>query len=336
MAARLPSLGAARGVSAVFKRLLPRSLLGRSLLMILLPLLSLEGVALEVFYGSHIGVVSRRLAGSVAGEIGFTIDLMDRFPGAENTTWILDLARSRFGLDMQLDPGARLATTKSINVFGPMDDDLDLALTEALHLPFFMDWSSDPTAVLVQVQVPDGVLEVRAPRKSLYVMTFYLFVLWVVGVAALVFAIAALFMRNQVRAIRRLAAAAEAFGLGREADPIKPEGALEVRRAATAFNRMQERIRRFLAQRTEMLAGVSHDLRTPLTRLRLTLAMLPRTEELHQDVDEMTADVEEMERMVGGYLSFARGEGTEQAEQVNLAEVLEDVAAGARRAGTNL
>jgi two-component system osmolarity sensor histidine kinase EnvZ len=319
MKVRLPSLGAARGVRAVFKRLLPRSL-----------------VALEVFYGSHIGVVSRRLAGSVAGEIGFTIDLMDRFPGAENTTWILDLARSRFGLAMQLDPGARLATTKSINVFGPMDDDLNAALTGSLHLPFFMDWTSDAHAVLVQVQVPDGVLEVRAPRKSLYVMTFYLFVLWVVGVAALVFAIAALFMRNQVRAIRRLASAAEAFGLGREADPIKPEGALEVRRAATAFNRMQERIRRFLAQRTEMLAGVSHDLRTPLTRLRLTLAMLPAREELRDDIAEMTTDVAEMERMIAAYLAFARGEGTEQAEPVDLSALLEDVAARARRGGADI
>src|SRR5208337_1645481 len=203
-------------------------------------------------------------------------------------------------------------------------------------LPFFMDWTSDAHAVLVQIQVPDGVLEVRAPRKSLYVMTFYLFVMWVVGVAALVFAIAALFMRNQVRAIRRLAAAAEAFGLGRDADPIKPEGALEVRRAATAFNRMQERIRRFLVQRTEMLAGVSHDLRTPLTRLRLALAMLPARDDLREDVAEMTADVAEMERMIGAYLAFARGEGTEQAEPVDLSALLEDVAARARRGGADI
>jgi two-component system osmolarity sensor histidine kinase EnvZ len=111
---------------------------------------------------------------------------------------------------------------------------------------------------------------------------------------------------------------------------------VEVRQAAAAFNRMQERIRRFLAQRTEMLAGVSHDLRTPLTRLRLALAMLPHTEELREDVVEMTADVEEMDRMIGGYLAFARGEGTEQAQPVNLATILDDVAAGARRAGALL
>jgi two-component system, OmpR family, osmolarity sensor histidine kinase EnvZ len=121
--------------------------------------------------------------------------------------------------------------------------------------------------------------------------------------------------------------------MGRDIGPIRPEGATEVRRAATAFNRMQERVRRFLVQRTEMLAGVSHDLRTPLTRLRLALEMMPPREELDQDITEMTADVEEMERMIGGYLAFARGEGVEQAEPVNLSAVLEEVAAGARRSG---
>jgi two-component system osmolarity sensor histidine kinase EnvZ len=177
------------------------------------------------------------------------------------------------------------------------------------------------------------VLDIKAPRKRLATGTIWLFVSWVVGTSLLLFGIAAAFMRNQVRAIRRLARSAEAFGMGREIPPIRPEGATEVRQAGAAFNRMQERIRRFLAQRTEMLAGVSHDLRTPLTRLRLALAMLPPSPELRQDIADMTADVEEMERMVSGYLSFARGEGTEQAEAVDLSSVLEDVAAGARRSG---
>jgi len=204
-----------------------------------------------------------------------------------------------------------------------------------------MDWSSDPQSVLVRIQLPDGVLDVEVPRKRLYAGTIYLFVLYVVGTALLVFTIAAMFMRNQVRAIRRLAAAAEAFGMGRDRGPIKPEGATEVRQAAAAFNRMQERIRRFLAQRTEMLAGVSHDLRTPLTRLRLALAMLPyqgqiSAEALQREVGEMTADVEEMDRMIGGYLSFARGEGLEQAQPVDLSVLLEEVAAGARRSGAQV
>lgn len=320
----------------MIRRILPRSLLGRSLLMILLPLLILEGVALLIFYGSHIDVVSRRMTGAVADELSFTIDMMEANPGLENTQWILARAGAAFDLDMTLIPGARLAHTKSVNVLGPMDDDLRAALRDTLHRPFFMDWVSQPYTIVIQIQLSDGVLQVKAPRKRLYVSTFYLFILWMLGISALVFAIAALFMRNQVRAIRRLAAAAEAFGMGRDTGVIKPEGAREVRQAATAFNRMQERIRRFLVQRTEMLAGVSHDLRTPLTRMRLALAMLRRTPETQDDIAEMTADVAEMERMVGAYLAFARGEGAEQIEPVDLSALLEDVAARARRSGADV
>jgi two-component system osmolarity sensor histidine kinase EnvZ len=313
------------------KRVLPRSLLGRSLLMILLPLVLLQAVALQFFYGSHLDVVSRRLTGGVAGELAYTLELLNRFP--DDQAWILRMAHEEFDLLLRMEPGAILPKSRRVNVLGPMDDDLAIALQEKVRLPFTMDWTSDPFSVLIRAQLPNGVVDIQAPRKRLYTGTIYVFVLWLVGTALLLFAIAALFMRNQVRAIRRLAAAAEAFGMGRDIGPIRPEGATEVRRAATAFNRMQERVRRFLVQRTEMLAGVSHDLRTPLTRLRLALEMMPPREELDQDITEMTADVEEMERMIGGYLAFARGEGVEQAEPVNLSAVLEEVAAGARRSG---
>jgi len=318
------------------KRLLPRSLLGRSLLIILLPLVLLQAVALQIFYGSHLEVVSRRFAAGVAGEIGYTLDLLHRFPDPADRDWILRNARDQFDLDIGLKPGAVLANMKHKSILGPMDDDLAAALVEKIGLPYQMDWTSDPQFVHVRVQLPDGVVEVLAPRKRLYTGTLFLFMIWLVGSALLLFTIAALFMRIQVRAIRRLAAAAEAFGMGRDRGPIKPEGAMEVRQAATAFNRMQERISRFLAQRTEMLAGVSHDLRTPLTRLRLALAMLPRRDELQGDIAEMTVDVAEMERMIGGYLAFARGEGAEQAQNVDLSAVLEEVAAAARRAGAQV
>jgi len=325
-----------RPVGNWLKRFLPRSLLGRTLLIMLVPLVLVQAVALQIFYGSHLDIVSRRLSSGIAGEIASTVDLMRYFNTPADREWALQMARDEFLLDMKLEPDAVLEQQKRVNVLGPMDDDLAAALTEKFRVPFTMDWTSDPRSVLIRLQLPNGVLDVEAPRKRLATGTIYLFVGWLVGSALLLFSIAAVFMRNQVRAIHRLARAAEAFGMGRDVPPIRPEGAAEVRQAAAAFNRMQERIRRFLAQRTEMLAGVSHDLRTPLTRLRLTLAMLPQTEALRQDVSEMTADLEEMERMVSGYLAFARGEGTEQAVPVNLATVLEDVAASARRAGTNL
>ena len=318
------------------KRLMPRSLLGRTLLIMLVPLVLVQAIALQMFYGNNLEIVSRRLSGSIAGEIYYTVEALRQFRSPADREWILNMARIQFTLGIRLESGAVLEPQTPVNVLGPMDDDLAKALTERFNVPFTMDWTSDPRSVLIRLQLPDGVLDVEAPRKRLAIGTLYLFVGWLVGSALLLFTIAALFMRNQVRAIRRLARSAEAFGMGRDVPLIRPEGASEVRQAAAAFNRMQERIRRFLAQRTEMLAGVSHDLRTPLTRLRLALAMLPRTEELRQDVAEMTADVEEMERMIGGYLAFARGEGKEQAEPVNLSSILDEVAAGARRAGTVL
>ncbi len=319
-----------------FKRVLPRSLLGRSLLIILLPLIILQAVAFTVFYGSYLDVTSRRLAFAIAGEVAQTIELMHRFPGEENRDWILYSALMRLEVPMQFIPGARLDARPWVNQIGPMDDDLAAALSSKVALPYTMDWTIDPRNVEIQVQLPNGVLQVQAPRKRLYTSTLYLFVLWLAGSATLLFSIAALFMRNQVRAIRRLAGAAEAFGMGRDRGPMKPEGASEVRQAAAAFNRMQARISRFLTQRTEMLAGVSHDLRTPLTRLKLALAMLPVEQCAKQDLVDMNDDVEEMERMIAGYLSFARGEGLEQAQPVDLSAMLRDVAAGARRAGADV
>jgi two-component system osmolarity sensor histidine kinase EnvZ len=317
----------------LLKRMLPRSLLWRSLLMMLVPLIAVQAVALQIFYGSHLDVISRRFALAIAGEVATTVDLLNRLPSAADRTWVLENAWRQWELAVRVEPGAVLRTGRRTTMIGPVDEDLAEALQARVGRPFSVDWASDPLSVLIRVQLSDAVLHVQAPRKRLYTGTIYLFVIWVVGSALLLAGIAALFMRNQVRAIRRLAAAAEAFGMGRDTGPIRPEGATEVRQAATAFNRMQERIRRFLQQRTEMLAGVSHDLRTPLTRLRLALAMLPARDGLREEVDDMTADVEEMERMIGGYLSFARGEGAEQARPVDLVQLLEEVAAGARRTG---
>ena len=322
--------------SRVVKKVLPRTLLGRSLLIMLVPLVLVLAVALQIFYGSHLNIVSRRLASAVAGEIAMIIGVMDRLPRMEDRVWLLAQAREQFGLNIHLRADATLPDAVTQFVIGPMDDNLAAALRDQVDRPFRTDWSADPQTVRIDVQLPDGVLEVQAPRKRLYTGTIYLFVAWVLGTALLLFGIAALFMRNQVRAIRRLAAAAEAFGMGRDTGPIRPEGAVEVRQAATAFNRMQERIRRFLQQRTEMLAGVSHDLRTPLTRLRLALAMIPTSDASRDEVAEMTADVDEMDRLIGSYLAFARGEGREQAVPTDLAAMLEDVAASARRAGAQV
>ena len=188
-----------------------------------------------------------------------------------------------------------------------VDRNLATQLSEFVKRPFLTDTRSLETAVEIHVQLGDGVLQVVAPRRRLFSSTTYLVILWMVGSSLALFAIAVLFMRNQVRPIRQLAGAAEAFGKGRDSAAFRIVGASEVRQAAAAFNQMRDRIRRQIAQRTEMLAGVSHDLRTPLTRMKLALAMLGDG----ADTADLKADVAEMEKMLGGYLAFARGEGRE-------------------------
>jgi two-component system osmolarity sensor histidine kinase EnvZ len=324
-------------LARLIRGILPRGLLGRALLIILLPLVILQAVALQLFYGGHLDIISRRLAGGVAGDVGMVTELLARFPGEADRNWIFNEASWRFDLSLAFEPNASIAGSgprQSWLPILPLEGDLVQALGERVRLPFDSDWSSDPRSVIIRVQMPEGVLHVEAPRKRLFFGTLYLFVIWLVGTSLLLFLVAALFMKNQVRAIRRLAIAAEAFGIGRQHGIIKPEGAAEVRQAAAAFNQMQSRIRRFIDQRTEVLAGISHDLRTPLTRLRLALAMLPAGTE--EDATAMGEDVAEMERLIATYLAFARGEGTERSQPGDLAHLVRDVAAKAARDGAEL
>jgi two-component system osmolarity sensor histidine kinase EnvZ len=209
----------------LFRTLMPRGLLGRSLLIILLPLLILQGVALQIFYGSHLDVISRRLAGAVAGEISFVAELLQRDPSAENRAWVFREVAWRFDMALAFEPGATLGPTPeratSLPLL-PLEEDLAHAMAERVQRPFDADWVSDPRSVVIRVQLPGGVLHAEAPRKRLFTGTLYYFMIWLIGSSTLLFLVAAIFMKNQVRAIRRLAGAAEAFGLGRDFGPIKP------------------------------------------------------------------------------------------------------------------
>ncbi|MCH4091816.1 ATP-binding protein [Acetobacter sp.] len=320
------------------RRVLPNSFLGRSLLIVLIPLLVTQGIALELFYGNYLHVMSRRMSESVVSEISLSLDFLERYQTRADRAWLTRQVRSRTQLVVEWHQNAKLTKFGSTHVVGPMDEDLVRTLQAFISYPFFVDWLTDEHHVFIMIQLPDGVLKIDAPRKRLDVGQIWLFVFWALGSSLLLFVVAALFMQNQVRAVRRLARAAEQFGLGRDVGPIRPEGAREVRKAAVAFNRMQERISRFVMQRTAVLAGVSHDLRTPLTRLRLSLAMFPQSGvvdagHLRDDVHDMIGDVAEMERLIESYLSFARGEGAEAPEKLDVAVLLEDVASAIARAG---
>jgi two-component system osmolarity sensor histidine kinase EnvZ len=311
--------------------LLPRSLLGRSLLILVTPLVLLQVVSTWVFYDSHWDTVTKRLAQSVAGDIAWTVAQMRAVPDEAAYDAIFAAARNDTRLAMVFAPGATLPDGPVVRR-NLVDRKLAAALTTLVGQPFLIDSRSRKNEVEIHLQLPGGVLRVEAPRLRLYSSTAYVFVLWMLGTSLILFAVATVFMRDQVRPIRRLAAAAEAFGKGHEVPDFALQGAAEVRQAATAFNLMRDRISRQITQRTEMLAGVSHDLRTPLTRMKLELALLGE----RPDIGDLKADVAEMETMVEGYLAFARGEGGEQAAPTDLAALLEEVVASAARQGARV
>jgi len=312
----------------MIKRYLPKSLLGRSHLIIVMPLVILQVVSGVIFYETHWDKVTLRLARGVAGDIGAVINLMRRHPGSENHNWIFEVAAQNMQMEVDFRP-EEVLDNAPISYTSLMERMLSRALREYIGKPHRIDNESIDRHVVIDVQLPNGVLNVVTTRKRLFSSTAYVFVIWMVGTSLILFAVATIFMRNQVKPIRRLALAAENFGKGRDVSHFKPEGANEVRQAASAFIAMWDRILRQIGQRTEMLAGVSHDLRTPLTRMRLELEMIG------DDVAarELKSDVQEMEHMLDGYLAFARGEGTEQPQSSNLTALLEDVVTQARRKG---
>ncbi|MEX2641979.1 MAG: ATP-binding protein [Acetobacterales bacterium] len=312
------------------RRLAPKSLLARSLLIIVIPLIVLQIVTTVIFFERHWDTVTRRLAGSVAGDIAWIIELLREFP--DRQAWIVEQALGRVELRVMLRPGEILPNEEPRTGFGRTSTILAHEMRQRVQRPSRIDSISYEDLIEIRVQLPDAVLEVFAPRKRLFSITTYIFVMWMVGTSLILFGVATVFMRNQVRPIRRLAAAAEGFGTGRDDEDFRPQGAAEVRQAGAAFNLMRERIRRFISQRTEMLAGVSHDLRTPLTRMRLQLALLGDKPE----VKELRADVDEMQRMVEGYLAFARGDEPESPTVCSITGLLASVVEQTRQAGTSI
>ena len=314
---------------ARLKRLLPRTLFGRSLLIIVTPMVLVQVVAAYIFYERHWDTVSRHLAQGLAGDVATVVKLIDASSDVQEQASVLATAREFMGLETRLEPGAVLAG-EALAQTGSRYPYLDRTLKRRLGRPFRVEDRSEPKEqVLIDVQLDDGVLHIATSRKRVFSSTTYIFIMWMVGSSVVLLAIAIFFLRRQMRPIRRLAEAADSFGKGRRVDDFKPEGASEVRQAGAAFRVMRERIQRQISQRTEMLAGVSHDLRTPLTRMKLHLAMLGDGAE----IASLKSDVAEMQNMVEGYLAFARGEGGEAPAPTELFALLGEVVARGRRKG---
>lgn len=313
------------------KRFLPKGLFERSLLIIVLPVGLMQGAVTWAFFDQHWQITTSRLSQSVAGEVAMVVDLHQR-AGPEGFDELANIAFATTDLSVDYRPGDTLPTSRRTAFFRALDRALRGALSTELDEEFWFDTTRYPNYVDIRVAVDGGVLRFIAVRDRVFATTGHIFLIWLFGATALLLSVAIIFIRNQVKPIRQLAEAAEAFGRGQDVERFKPAGAREVRRAASAFLDMRARLKRHMEQRTQLLAGVSHDLRTPLTRLRLQLALMPESEER----EAARRDLADMEVALEEYLAFARGQAGEEPTPLDLTALCETLADDAAREGVDL
>lgn len=303
---------------------MPRGLYARATAIIILPVVIMQIAITYVFLDDLWNVVSRRMGTALAGEIAVSITLYERDPTPENLKYVSDLVAREEQLDMTFLPGADLPDEKTRTRFSLLDPILKRAMQDRFGEEFWFDARNYPRVVEIRVPVQGGVMRYVTSGKRAYVTSGHVFLLWVLSLTALLTTVSVLFIRNQVRPILRLANLAEAFGRGEDIpDDFRPSGATEVRRAAYSVLKMRERIKRHVEQRTKLLASVSHDLRTPLTRLKLQMALMPESD----DRAAMRRDIDDMEHMLDEYLDFARGQWVEEPDPVEIGALLADAAA---------
>ena len=311
------------------KALTPTGLYARSLLIIILPMVIAQSVVALMFTERHWDLVTKYLASAVTQEIATLIDVYKTYPQGADRAQLRRIAQDRLGLVVEFLPGTQLPPPGPKPFFSNLDQALSDQIRKQIGLPFWIDTVGRSSIVEIRIKLDDTVMRVFARRADVYDPNSWIFLAWMVATSLIVLTVAILFLRNQIRPIVRLADAAEAFGKGREAPNFRPRGAREVRRAAAAFLEMKARIERAMEQRTTMLAGVSHDLRTVLTRFKLELALLGDGPE----IDAIKKDVDEMARMLEAYLSFARGDTGEQPAPTDMAALLDELKADAERHG---
>lgn len=312
-------------------RFMPTGLYARALLIIIAPMVVLQSVVAFVFMERHWNSVTQKLSASVVSDIAALIEFHHLLPPAE-TPQIKRIAQEKLGLVIDFLPPGEMPQPGPKPFFSLLDQALSVELRKQIKRPFWIDTVGRSALVEIRIHLDDAVLRVIAPRNAAYASNSGIFLMWMVGTSLVLLTVAILFLRNQIRPILRLADAAEAFGKGRDMPNFRPRGAREVRRAAVAFIEMRLRLERAMEQRTAMLAGVSHDLRTILTRFKLELALLDHAPE----IEAMKKDVDEMARMLEAYLAFARGDMGEIAAPADMVEALEELKSDAERSGHNV
>ena len=300
----------------IYKKIIPSSLLGRSLIIVFAPILILVVLTTFIFYQTSWSIISKRLAQSVVADINVIVKLIDQNLKPE----AIQIAKNDFKMDVIYKKDTDLNPLSFRPQRGILPKRLQQSLKE-LELPFFYDLSNLEKGAAIAIQLNNDLLIISVHKDRLYNESAFVFLLWMFFASLILLLLSYLFMKGQIRPLKRLAIIAETFGRGLDAPELKGSGSLEIRQTTNAFNQMRTRIKRFLKQRTDMLAGVSHDLRTPLTRMKLQLSLMKDDDakkELEYDIKEMTA-------MLNSYVSFVRGETPETIENIQLNNLIKNI-----------
>jgi len=307
------------GLSEIIKNLLPKRLFYRGLLIVAVPIVVLQVTITLVFFDSLWIKTNKGMTKSLVSEIVTIIDIYNN-ESEYNKKIVTDLYNKNFSFSVRFLENEKLPDIKVERWFSPMDRTLRKELKPKIN-QYWFNTIAYKEVVDLRIKFRDGVLQIFFPKERIQASSFRIFALWITLPAILMITIAIIFLKNQTRPITKLAEASERFGRGEDIEEFRASGALEIRKAGLEFDKMRKRILRHLNQRSEMLSGISHDLRTPLTRIKLQLAMI-KDKDLSKRLSE---DVDEMEKMLNEYLQFASTDAKDKTETFDLSELVKNI-----------
>jgi len=311
----------------MIKKIIPSTLIGRSIIIIFVPIIIIVLITSFVFYQTSWSIISKRLTESVAADINVLVKLINN----DLTDNAINIANQDFKMKINIISNKQLLSSKFSLNSGILSNRLNQSLSN-LKKKFDYDLSNLEEGVLIYIQIDEDILEINVDKDRLYSESAFVFLLWMIFASIILFFMSYFLMSRQLRPLKRLAIIAETFGRGLDAPDIKTAGAYEIRQTANAFNQMRTRIKRFLKQRTEMLAGVSHDLRTPLTRMKLQISLMKD----EKAKSELEVDVNEMTSMLDSYVSFVKTESPEPIETIIINELIGDIVKTVEKNGVEL
>ena len=304
------------GLNKFIKKLLPKQLFYRGLLIVATPIIILQITILIVFFDSLWIKTNKGMTRSLVSEIVTIIDIYNN-ESHYNKQMVTDLYNQNFNFSVRFLENEKLPDIKVERWFSPMDRTLRRELKPKFN-EYWFNTMAHKEVVDLRIKFRDGVLQIFFPKERIQASSIRIFSLWITLPAFLLILVAIIFLKNQTRPIIKLAEASEKFGRGEDVEEFRPSGALEIRKAGYEFDRMRKRIIRHLNQRSEMLSGISHDLRTPLTRIKLQLALIKDME----ISKKLSGDVDEMEKMLNDYLQFSKSTFSDKTETFDISELI--------------